>query len=403
MKLARLLGPRRAARNQAGRSHHSRHSDHRVRFGRRGRDGHEGRRVRLHSEARGPGALESAGRARHRSSRNCCARIFCCARNTPSDTAFRASSANTRACRRPRTRCSAWPPPIPRCCCWDKAARARNLFARAIHHLSPRRQHPFVALNCAAIPEGLVENELFGHERGAYTGAGSRKVGKMELANRGTIFLDEIAELPLARRQNFCACWRNAASSASAARNWSTSTCASWRPPTRILREAVAAKTFREDLYFRIAAVPITIPPLSERGDDVLTAGGTFSGPLPARISQAEFEVRGRSHARPCAATRWPGNVRELQNTIERAAILSDTRYDRRAGPATPRPAPSRWAHARRDAGRRVRLGRHAAGSRHARGGPRRAVQDRIGAEGVQVEQDARGGTAGRFLQNAAE
>src|SRR6202030_3461097 len=195
-----------------------------------------------------------------------------------------------------------------------QSGTGKELFARAIHHLSPRRQQAFVALNCAAIPEGLVENELFGHERGAYTGAGSRKVGKMELANRGTIFLDEIAELPLATQAKLLRVLEER----------SFERVGGTQLVDKDLREAVVAKTFREDLYFRIAAVPITIPPLAERGDDVLTLAEHFLDRFRRefRKPNLKFATSASSALRGYA---WPGNVRELQNTIERAAILCDS------------------------------------------------------------------------------
>ncbi len=157
-----------------------------------------------------------------------------------------------------------------------QSGTGKELFARAIHHLSPRRQHAFVALNCAAIPEGLVENELFGHERGAYTGAGARKVGKMELANRGTIFLDEIAELPLSTQAKLLRVLEERSFERVGGTQLVEIDVRILAATNKDLREAVAAKTFREDLYFRIAAVPITIPALSERGDDVLLLADHF-------------------------------------------------------------------------------------------------------------------------------
>jgi len=205
-----------------------------------------------------------------------------------------------------------------------QSGTGKELFARAIHHLSPRRQNPFVALNCAAIPEGLVENELFGHERGAYTGAGSRKVGKMELANRGTIFLDEIAELPLATQAKLLRVLEERNFERVGGTQLVDIDVRILAATNKDLREAVSAKTFREDLYFRIAAVPITIPPLSERGDDVLMLAEHFLDRFrrefrkPGLVLAPGAKAALRSYA-------WPGNVRELQNTIERAAILSDS------------------------------------------------------------------------------
>jgi DNA-binding NtrC family response regulator len=199
----------------------------------------------------------------------------------------------------------------------------KELFARAIHYLSPRREQSFVALNCAAIPEGLVENELFGHERGAYTGAGARKIGKMELTHRGTLFLDEIAELPLAIQSKLLRvleerCFERVGGTQSVEVDVRIVAATN-----KDLRAAIAAKAFREDLYFRIAAVPLTIPPLAERGEDVIMLADYFLERFrrefrkPGLKLSVEARVRLKEYS-------WPGNVRELQNTIERAAILAD-------------------------------------------------------------------------------
>ncbi|MGA8232678.1 MAG: sigma-54 dependent transcriptional regulator, partial [Candidatus Acidiferrales bacterium] len=157
-----------------------------------------------------------------------------------------------------------------------ESGSGKELFARAVHHLSPRRDQPFVALNCAAIPEGLVENELFGHERGAYTGAGSRKIGKMELASRGTLFLDEIGELPLAVQGKLLRVleerqFERVGGTISIDVNLRIVVATN-----RDLHGAVADKLFREDLYFRISAVPITVPPLRARGSDILLLAEHF-------------------------------------------------------------------------------------------------------------------------------
>src|ERR1039457_6415739 len=193
----------------------------------------------------------------------------------------------------------------------------KELFARAIHHLSPRREHSLVALSCAAIPEGLVENELFGHERGAYTGAGSRKIGKMELAHRGTIFLDEIAELPLGTQAKLLRVLEQQNFERVGGTQLVEIDVRILAATNKDIREAVASKTFREDLYFRIAAVPITIPALSERGDDVLTLAEHFLERFRREFRKPNLKFApGASAALRSYA--WPGNVRELQNTIER-------------------------------------------------------------------------------------
>src|SRR5882724_6298234 len=137
-----------------------------------------------------------------------------------------------------------------------ESGTGKELFARALHHLSPRAKQPFVAINCAAIPEGLVENELFGHEKGAYTGAGSRKIGKFELAHRGTIFLDEIGELPLAVQSKILRVLEERAFERVGGLQTIEVDVRVVAATNRDLRQDAANKTFREDLYFRIAALP---------------------------------------------------------------------------------------------------------------------------------------------------
>src|SRR5580700_9054269 len=204
-----------------------------------------------------------------------------------------------------------------------ESGTGKELFARALHHLSPRANHPFVAINCAAIPEGLVENELFGHEKGAYTGAGARKIGKFELAHRGTIFLDEIAELPLAIQSKLLRVLEEKRFDRVGGTQPVDVDVRIITATNKDLRGAIEAKTFREDLYFRIAGVPITIPPLRERGDDVQLLADAF-----LERFRREFRKPGLafgSEALGALATyAWPGNVRELQNAIERAAILAN-------------------------------------------------------------------------------
>jgi len=205
-----------------------------------------------------------------------------------------------------------------------ESGTGKELFARAVHHLSPRADHPFVALNCAAIPEGLVENELFGHERGAYTGAGARKLGKLELAHRGTLFLDEIGDLPLAIQSKLLRVleekkFERVGGTQSIEVNVRVLTATN-----KDLRAAVANKSFREDLYFRISAVPITIPPLRERGDDVLALADHFLERFRREFRKPGLEFADDARTRLLTYS-WPGNVRELQNAIERAAILANS------------------------------------------------------------------------------
>jgi DNA-binding NtrC family response regulator len=204
-----------------------------------------------------------------------------------------------------------------------ESGTGKELFARAIHQLSPRQAQPFVAINSAAIPEGLVENELFGHEKGAYTGAGARKIGKFELAHRGTIFLDEIGDLPPAMQSKILRVLEERKFERVGGLQTIEVDVRVLAATNCDLRQAVARKLFREDLYFRIAALPLEIPPLRERGDDILELARRF-------VQQFGHEFhKPRSVLSPAAeeallAYEWPGNVRELQNTIERAVILAD-------------------------------------------------------------------------------
>jgi DNA-binding NtrC family response regulator len=204
-----------------------------------------------------------------------------------------------------------------------ESGTGKELFARAVHHLSPRAEQPFVALNCAAIPEGLVENELFGHERGAYTGAGARKMGKLELAHRGTLFLDEIGELPLAIQSKLLRVLEERRFERVGGTQELEANVRIVTATNKDLHAAVAGKTFREDLYFRISAVPITIPPLRDRGDDVLLLAEHFLERFKREFRKPLLELTADARAR-LRTYAWPGNVRELQNAIERAAILAN-------------------------------------------------------------------------------
>ena len=204
-----------------------------------------------------------------------------------------------------------------------ESGTGKELFARAIHHLSSRAEQAFVALNCAAIPEGLVENELFGHERGAFTGAGARKMGKVELAHRGTLFLDEIGELPPAAQSKLLRVLEERKFERVGGTQEIEANVRIVTATNKDLHTAVAEKTFREDLYFRISAVPITIPPLRERGDDVLLLAEHFLERFKREFRKPGLKLTSEARGR-LRAYRWPGNVRELQNTIERAAILAN-------------------------------------------------------------------------------
>src|SRR5256885_142552 len=204
-----------------------------------------------------------------------------------------------------------------------ESGTGKELFARAVHHLSARREQPFVALSCAAIPEGLVENEVFGHERGAFTGAGARKVGKMDLAHRGTLFLDEIGELPLAIQAKLLRVLEERRFERVGGTQLIEVDVRIVVATNRDLQKLMQAKLFREDLYFRISAVPITIPALRNRGNDVLLLADYFLDKFSREFAKPGLELSAEAKQR-LVEYRWPGNVRELQNTLERAVILAD-------------------------------------------------------------------------------
>jgi len=204
-----------------------------------------------------------------------------------------------------------------------ESGTGKELFARAIHELSPRRSRPFVAINCAAIPETLLESELFGHERGAFTGALARRLGKFELAEGGTVFLDEIGELSAVTQGKLLRVLQER----SFHRVGGTIPiqvdvrilAASNRPLDRM----VAQGLFREDLYYRVRVFPIWIPPLRERPEDIDPLVDWFLGHLPGELGKKGIRIAASARER-LREYGWPGNVRELKNCLERAIILAD-------------------------------------------------------------------------------
>ncbi|MBA3765604.1 MAG: sigma-54-dependent Fis family transcriptional regulator [Acidobacteria bacterium] len=204
-----------------------------------------------------------------------------------------------------------------------ESGTGKELFARAVHHLSPRRSGAFVAINCAAIPETLIENELFGHERGAFTGASDRRQGKFELASGGTVFLDEIGELPGGVQGKLLRVIEEKMVDRIGGRAPVPVDVRVVAATNRDLRADVESGEFRRDLFFRLAVFPVEIPPLRERGDDVLTLAQHFAAQLGKELRGREAKLSEDSLAALKAHT-WPGNVRELENAIERACILAD-------------------------------------------------------------------------------
>ena len=205
-----------------------------------------------------------------------------------------------------------------------ESGTGKELFARAVHHLSNRRDKPFVAINCAAIPETLIENELFGHERGAFTGASDRRQGKFELASGGTVFLDEIGELPLSVQGKLLRAIEEKVVDRIGGRAQVPVDVRVVAATNKDLKTAVDQGEFRGDLFFRLAVFPLEIPALRERGDDVVLLANHFASQLghELRGREAELSNEAIAHIRGRA---WPGNVRELENAIERACILSDS------------------------------------------------------------------------------
>src|SRR6266478_1418760 len=204
-----------------------------------------------------------------------------------------------------------------------ESGTGKELFARAVHHLSNRRDQPFVAINCAAIPETLIENELFGHERGAFTGAGDRRLGKFELASGGTVFLDEIGELPVAVQGKLLRVIEERCVDRIGGRAPVPVDVRVVAATNKDLRTAVDKGEFRGDLFFRLAVFPIEIPPLRERGEDVVLLARQFAAQLGKELRGREAAISDAGIA-ALRTHRWPGNVRELENAIERACILAD-------------------------------------------------------------------------------
>src|SRR5947208_1134664 len=204
-----------------------------------------------------------------------------------------------------------------------ESGTGKELFARALHALSPRAEGPFVAINCAAIPETLLETELFGHEKGAFTGASARKPGKFELAHRGTLFLDEIGDLPLSLQAKILRALEEKRFERVGGTAIIQVDVRVVAATNRNLKAAVAARQFREDLYFRLSVFPITIPPLRDRPDDIPMLAKHFIDRFSRDLNKKPLTLA-PSAVQELHDYAWPGNVRELQNCIERAVILSE-------------------------------------------------------------------------------
>ena len=205
-----------------------------------------------------------------------------------------------------------------------ESGTGKELVARAIHEESPRRKGPIITVNCAAIPEGLIESELFGHVKGAFTGATDTRRGMVEAADDGTLFLDEIGELPLSAQARLLRVLQNGEIRRVGTSQSSNTDIRLVAATNRNLKELAAQNLFREDLYFRLKVMEICLPPLRERGDDRIELSEFL---LDKACNQLNRPHRSFSDAALDAITQyhWPGNVRELENAIERAVILADT------------------------------------------------------------------------------
>jgi formate hydrogenlyase transcriptional activator len=209
---------------------------------------------------------------------------------------------------------------------YGETGTGKELIARAIHDLSPRSSKPFVKLNCAAIPTGLLESELFGHEKGAFTGAIAQRIGRFEVADGGTIFLDEIGEIPLELQTKLLRVLQEREFERLGSSRTLRTDARLIAATNRDLEAMVAEQKFRSDLFFRLNVFPVNVPPLRERQEDIPLLVRHFTQQFSRRLKKvmetipsAAMDALSRYH--------WPGNIRELQNVIERAVIIS-------AGPA---------------------------------------------------------------------
>jgi formate hydrogenlyase transcriptional activator len=198
----------------------------------------------------------------------------------------------------------------------------KELIARAIHNLSMRRDRPFVKLNCSAIPAGLLESELFGHEKGAFTGAIAQKVGRLELAHQGTLFLDEIGDLPLELQPKILRALQEKEFERLGGTRTIPVNVRLVAATNRNLAKMVEQREFRSDLYYRLKVFPVEIPPLRERLEDIPLLVKYFVTQHARRMNR-QIETIPPEIMRALTRWRWPGNVRELENFIERAVILS--------------------------------------------------------------------------------
>jgi DNA-binding NtrC family response regulator len=204
-----------------------------------------------------------------------------------------------------------------------ESGTGKELFARAIHNLSQRRNYPFVPINCAAIPKNLLESELFGHEKGAFTGADAKKLGKFELADRGTIFLDEVGDMDFSLQSKLLRAIEESEIERIGGVKTIKVDVRIVAASNRDIEKAVEDKSFREDLYYRLNVFPIQIPPLKERKEDIPLLVEYFINKYCLELKTTQKDIS-KDALNILMSYHWKGNVRELENTIERAIILCD-------------------------------------------------------------------------------
>jgi len=205
-----------------------------------------------------------------------------------------------------------------------ESGSGKELFARAVHHLSGRKTQSFLAINCAAIPEGLLESELFGHEKGSFTGAVAAKRGKFEIADKGTLFLDEIGDLSQPLQGKVLRVIEQKQFERVGGNETRQVDIRLVAASNKDLKAQVVAGAFRQDLFFRLSVFPILVPPLRERPEDIPVLARHFIKKFAAEQKKRGPIGLDPEALRALAAYDWPGNVRELENTIERALILGE-------------------------------------------------------------------------------
>jgi formate hydrogenlyase transcriptional activator len=205
---------------------------------------------------------------------------------------------------------------------YGETGTGKELIARGIHDLSPRRAKPFVKLNCAAIPTGLLESELFGHEKGAFTGAIAQRIGRFEVANGGTIFLDEVGEIPLELQTKLLRVLQEREFERLGSSRTLRADARLIAATNRDLETMVTEQKFRSDLFFRLNVFPVHVPPLRERQDDIPLLVRHFTQQFSGRMKKVIDTIPSAAMEALCRY-HWPGNIRELQNVIERAVIIS--------------------------------------------------------------------------------